>query len=106
MITTVKIVVAHAAALYWKSRVEKAQHHMRRNLQILAQCGSGKHETEHGFFVVSENNSYPAEKIQAQLSTRQIAQCMVKKWSNEQAKVRFPVAYQNAKTNNGYKVSI
>ena len=106
MITKIKIVRAHAHALYWKHRAEVAERYMRKNLQTLATLGSGKHETEHGFFTVSENNTYEASKIQAALTKDEIAQCMESKWSNARAKILFPVAYQAAKANNGYKVSI
>lgn len=106
MITTVKIVRAHVKALYWKNRAAQAEANMRKNLQILATVGSGKHETEAGFFTVSENNSYPADKIRAALTEDQIALCMESVWSNKRAKVLFPVAYEKAKEQNGYKVSI
>jgi len=106
MITKMKIVRAHARALYWKSRKEAAERYMRKQLETLATLGSGKHETEHGFFTVTANNQYPAEKIQAQLTPKQIAMCMEKRWSQERAKVLFPEAYHAAKDQRGYKVSI
>lgn len=106
MITTVKTVKAHAKALYWKSRIEKAERHMRNALAVLSEHGSGKHETEHGFFTVTENNTYPAADIQASLSEDEIALCMESKWSNARAKVLFPAAYNAAKKSNGMKVSI
>lgn len=106
MITTVKIVKAHAKALYWKKRAEAAERYMRKNLETLCTLGSGKHETEYGFFTVAENNQYPADKIRAVLTTDEIAQCFEPKWSNARAKVLFPVAYHGAKEQNGYKVSI
>jgi len=106
MITTVKIVRAHAKALYWKNRMAACDRYMRKNLKTLATLGSGQHETEYGFFTVSENNSYPADRIRAQLSAKDIDMCMEKKWSQERAKILFPIAYQNAKQQNGYKVSL
>lgn len=106
MITTVKIVAAHAKALYWKSRVETAERHMRKNLETLALMGSGKHETEHGFFTVSENNQYPANVIREALTPAEIALCHESKWSNTRARILFPVAYEAAKQRNGFKVSI
>lgn len=106
MITTVKIVTAHAKALYWKRRVEAAERYMRKHLQTLAELGSGKHETEYGFFTVSENNTYPADKIRESLTTEEIDLCMEKKWSNARAKILFPLAYDAAKVQNGHKVSI
>lgn len=106
MITTAKIVLAHAKALYWKNRMATAERYMRKHLLTLSTLGSGKWETEHGFFTVSENNSYPADKIRAQLSKAQIALCMESTWSNKRAKVLFPVQYQNAREENGYKVAI
>jgi len=106
MITTVKIVMAHGRALYWKSRMEAADRHMRRHLATLAECGSGKHETERGFFTVAANNQYPAEAIQKQLTPEQVDLCMEKKWSNTRARILFPIAYHSAKVENGYKVSI
>lgn len=106
MITTVKIVVAHAHALYWKSRMERADQHMRRHLATLASLGSGKHETEHGFFTVSENNVYPADRIREQLTPAQVALCHESKWSNTRARILFPTEYHSVKVQNGYKVSI
>lgn len=106
MITTLKTVRAHAKALYWKTRMEAAEKHMRKNLQVLAQHGSGKWETEHGFFTVAENNSYPADAIRETLTPDEIALCKESKWSNARAKVLFPVQYEMAKVRNGYKVSI
>lgn len=106
MITTVKIVRAHAKALYWKRRVEKADEMMRKHLQILASVGSGKHETEHGFFQVSENNCYPEDAIKAQLTTDDIYLCHERRWSNKRAKVLFPTEYENAKVEKGFKVAI
>lgn len=106
MITAAKTVKAHAMALYWKRRMEAADRYMRKHLQTLAECGSGKHETEHGEFTVTENNTYPAADIQSHLSEDEIALCMESKWSNARAKVLFPAAYNAAKVSNGYKVSI
>ena len=106
MITTVKIVKAHASALYWKKRAEAAERYMRKNLETLATVGSGKHETENGFFTVSENNAYPQNLIREQLTPEQIAQCMERKWSNTRARVLFPVKYEKSKQRNGFKVSI
>ena len=106
MITTVKIVRAHVKALYWKARVEKAEQQMRKNLEILATVGSGKHETEAGFFTVSENNKYPQNLIREQLSPEEIALCMERKWSNTRARVLFPEQYEKAKQRVGFKVSI
>lgn len=106
MITQIKTVKAHAAALYWKKRMEVCERYMKKHLQTLATHGSGKHETEYGFFVVSENNSYPAADIMAQLTPAEITLCKELKWSNARAKVLFPEAYEAAKTPNGYKVSI
>lgn len=106
MITTVKIVAAHAKALYWKNRAEKAERYMRKALDTLSEAGSGKHETEHGFFTVSENNAYPADRIRALLSPEEIALCMERKWSNTRARVLFPDTYESVKVRNGYKVSI
>ena len=106
MITTVKIVKAHFKALYWKRRMEAADRYMRKNLDILSAMGSGKHETEHGFFTVSENNAYPANLIREQLTPEEIALCMERKWSNTRARVLFPVQYESVKQRNGFKVSI
>jgi len=106
MITTVKIVRAHVKALYWKSRVEAADRHMRKHLETLATLGSGKHETEAGFFTVSENNSYPADAIREQLTDEQIALCMESVWSNARARVLFPAIVQSVQQRRGYKVSI
>lgn len=106
MITTAKIVIAHAKSLYWKSRMEAAEKYMRKHLETLAELGSGKWETEHGFFTVSENNQYPADAIRAQLTPKQIASCEERKWSNARARVLFPAQYHAAKVSAGYKVSI
>lgn len=106
MITTVKIVKAHYKALYWKKRAEQAETHMRKALGVLSEVGSGKHETENGFFTVSENNAYPQNVIREQLTPEQIALCMERKWSNTRARVLFPVEYETAKVRNGFKVSI
>ena len=106
MITTIKTVKAHAKALYWKSRMEKAEQHMRKALDILSEEGSGKHETEYGIFTVAENNAYPADRIRALLTPEEIAQCMERKWSNTRARVLFPVQYETVKERKGYKVSI
>lgn len=106
MITTVKIVKAHFKALYWKSRMEKAETYMRKSLAVLAEAGSGKHETEYGFFTVSENNKYPQNLIREQLTPAEIALCMERKWSNTRARVLFPEQYQNALQRDGFKVSI
>lgn len=106
MITTVKIVAAHAKALYWKSRMEKAEKAMRVHLETLATLGSGKHETEHGIFQVSENNAYPKEAIMSQLTEAQRALCYEPKWSNERARILYPLEYAAAQDRRGYKVSI
>lgn len=106
MITNAKIVVAHAKALYWKNRAAAAERYLRKNLETLATLGSGKHETEHGFFTVSENNAYPADKIRDLLTPEQRALCMQSTWSNTRAKVLFPTEYESVKQRNGYKVSI
>ena len=106
MITNLKTVKAHAKALYWKNRAEAAERYMRKNLDILSEQGSGKYETEHGFFTVSENNNYPASAIREQLTPEQIALCMERKWSNTRARVLFPEQYENVKQRNGFKVSI
>lgn len=106
MITTMKIVKAHAKALYWKNRAEAAERYMRKNLDTLSTLGSGKHETEYGFFTVSENNKYPQNIIREQLTPEQVALCMETKWSNTRARVLFPVEYENAKQREGFKVSI
>lgn len=106
MITTMKIVKAHAKALYWKNRAEAAERYMRKSLDVLASVGSGKHETEHGFFTVSENNKYPQNLIKDALSPEEIALCEVKRWSNERARVLFPEAFAAAKQREGFKVSI
>lgn len=106
MITTVKIVRAHIKALYWKNRMEAADRHMRSHLATLAECGSGKHETEAGFFTVSENNQYPADKIRALLTPEQIDLCMEKRWSNTRARILYGDIYESVKVRNGYKVSI
>ena len=106
MITTVKIVRAHLHAIYWKNRMEAGEKHMRRHLATLAELGSGKHETEAGFFTVSENNQYPADAIRALLSPEEQAMCLEAKWSNTRARVLFPTQYQSVKVQNGYKVSI
>lgn len=106
MITNAKIVVAHAKALYWKNRAAVAERYMRKHLQTLAAMGSGKHETEYGFFTVSENNKYPANEIRAQLTPEQIALCMTTKWDQEKARVNFPEVYQSVKKREGFKVSI
>lgn len=106
MITAVKTVLAHRKALYWKTRMEKAEQFMRKNLAVLAEAGTGKHETEYGFFVVSENNSYPATLIAEALTEDERAMCYESKWSNARAKVLFPKAYNAAKVEQGFKVSI
>jgi hypothetical protein len=106
MITTVKIVRAHVKALYWKSRKEQADRYMRKNLETLATMGSGKHETEAGFFTVTENNQYPADAIRSLLTTEEQALCMESVWSNARARVLFPAIVQCVKVSNGYKVSI
>jgi hypothetical protein len=106
MITATKIVLAHYKALYWKARVAQAEKHMRKSLETLATLGSGKYETEHGFFTVSENNTYPANVIRDALTPEERALCMESKWSNTRAKVLFPIAYENAKQRNGFKVSV
>jgi len=106
MITAVKIVKAHAAALYWKKRAAKCDYYMRRSLAVLAEAGSGKHETEHGEFVVSENNAYPQALIAQHLTPEQQDMCFEPRWSNARAKVLFPHAYNAAKQENGFKVSI
>lgn len=106
MITTVKIVRAHAKALYWKKRVEAAEHHMRKSLDVLSTLGSGKWETEHGHFTVSENNSYPANEIRALLTPEEEALCYERRWSNTRARVLFPDIVQSIKVRAGYKVSI
>lgn len=106
MITTVKIVRAHAKALYWKHRTEAAERNMRKNLEILAEVGSGKHETENGFFTVSENNSYPPEEVRKHLSEADAALCYEKRWSNQRARVLFPEVMERVRVRNGYKVSI
>jgi len=106
MITAVKIVTAHYKALYWKGRAEKAEQNMRKSLDVLSAVGSGKHETEHGFFTVSENNKYPQNLIREQLTEDEIALCMERKWSNTRARVLFPVQYEKAKQREGFKVSI
>lgn len=106
MITHIKIVRAHVKALYWKKRMDAAERYMRKHLQTLSECGSGKHETEYGEFTVSENNSYPAESIMSRLTPQQITLCKELKWSNARAKVLFPEAYEAAKVHNGFKVSI
>lgn len=106
MITTIKIVKAHAKALYWKSRMEACERYMRKSMETLATMGSGKYETEHGFFTVSENNTYPANLIREQLTEAERALCLEAKWSNARARVLFPVQYEAAKQRNGFKVSI
>lgn len=106
MITTIKTVRAHYKALYWKSRMEKADQNMRKALDVLSAEGSGKHETEYGFFTVAENNAYPADRIKALLTPEQRAQCLESKWSNTRARVLFPEVYESVKERKGYKVSI
>lgn len=101
-----RIISAHFKALYWKKRMIAAEKYYRRYISILAECGSGKHETEYGEFTVSANNSYPAEEIQAKLTDEQIAQCMELRWSQERARILFPAVYLSVKKENGYKVSI
>lgn len=106
MITKIKIVRAHAKALYWKSRMEACERYMKKHKETLATLGSGKHETEYGFFTVSENNVYPVEKICKGLSALQINACMEPRFSNERARVLFPKAYRAAKVERGYKVAL
>lgn len=106
MIECAKIVRAHLKALYWKNRMQQAERYMRKNLEILAEAGTGKHETENGFFTVSENNTYDASVIRSLLSPSEQALCLEAKWSNARAKVLFPEVYLSAKVENGYKVSI
>jgi hypothetical protein len=106
MITDIKTVVAHAKALYWKTRMEKAKEHMDKYKAVLSTAGSGKHETEYGTFTVSENNSYPPLMIAEQLTEDEIEMCMESKWSNERARILFPKQYEASRVRNGYKVSL
>lgn len=106
MIKNIKIVIAHQKAIYWKKRMAVCENYMRKNLDVLSTAGSGKHETEYGEFTVSENNSYPAADIMAQLTPADITLCKELKWSNARARVLFPEQYEKAKVPNGYKVSI
>lgn len=106
MITKMKIVRAHAKALYWKSRMDAAERYMKKHKETLATLGSGKHETEYGFFTVSENNVYPKEAICEGLTALQINACMEPRFSNERARVLFPKAYAAAQQKRGWKVAL
>lgn len=106
MITTVKIVRAHAKALYWKRRVEKAQAHMKVWTTILANAGKGKHETEYGFFTVSENNVYDQSVMLEHLTEAEAKMLSTLSLDNKKVKVMRPEVYEEAKERRGWKVAI
>lgn len=105
-VSTKSLNEAHATALSLKEQIEalKLQYHAATD--VLAQAGSGKHYTEHGSFLVSENNVYDDEVITEALTKGQFMKCSQRKIVKALVKVHFPAVYEAAKERRGWKVSV
>lgn len=70
------------------------------------EANTGKVVLGNGSFTVSENNSYPAEKILGSLTPGQAKRCEKRTLDNAKVKALYPEVYAAAKVQNGVKVSI
>lgn len=106
MITQLKIVRAHLRALRAKAAIERYSKNLEEAKGVLATLGSGKHQTEYGYFTVSENNVYSKEKMEALLSKSAFNKCSERKLVNAKVKILYPAIYESVKEERGYKVSL
>lgn len=100
---------AHAEALRLKAQIDALTVEFKTHTAILATAGSGKHQTDHGTFLVSENNTYDEDQIVQALSKGQFMKVSERKLSKPLVKILYPKIYEAAKvrsTTQPFKVSV
>lgn len=106
MIDWKNINTAHGRALEIAAQISALADELAAQKSILEVVGTGKYQTDHGTFQVSENNVYDDKQILDRLSPGQFMRCSDRKLSKAKVKVNYPDVYAAAKQRRGWKVSI
>jgi len=106
MVTQKQLNESHRQALGIAETIERLTLELHSHKDILAMAGSGKHTTDSGTFLVSENNVYDAEQMEAALSKGQWQRCSERVLRKALVKALYPKVYAAAKKRQGWKVSL
>lgn len=91
---------------HFDAKIAELQAERAKHIERLKRLAPGKHTFPHGTVTVSENNVYDTDAIVAALSPGQVKRCTKAVVDKAVVKRLYPEAYNGAKENRGYKVSV